>query len=111
NITLCDAPSMRVYQHAESIRLKGPQKKKVVPVLSRLTVLVSCFSNFTMQDVQPPLPLLSWPATVAELPLHQRLLLAALKKLSRDLMTPLWTDSCMGPATHTTPRAKRAKFQ
>lgn len=45
-----------------------------------------------------------------ELHSHQRLLLSALKKLSRDLITPLQADSCMQPATHTHKAKSQSRY-
>lgn len=59
-----------------------------------------------------PLSLPLVPASCGgQAPSHRLLLLAALKKLSRDLITPLRDDSCLDPATHTRPKAKTATFQ
>lgn len=65
-------------------------------------------------------PALIWQASPSSLlvqascggqaPLHQCLLLAALKKLSRDLITPLQADCCMQSATHTRPKANSVTY-
>lgn len=90
------------------------QTKWVVLVFTGLKALMSWVSNFTIQEtftgsftesVRPPLfPPLVPASCSGQAPSHQRLLLAALKKLSRDLITPLQAVSCMQPATHTQPK-------
>lgn len=109
-------PFRRVYQHAESIGLKGTEIYKPTDkgggssfessYSSRVVLLK--FHNAGRAASSPPSVL---ACHRPELPLHQQLLLAAIKKLSRDLITPLWADFCIRPATHARPGAKRAKFQ